>query len=409
MKPMTAFLALLLNCGLAPAGEPAAGKVEPALAPDPAVTAILDKLGDNSAALLPPTKVVGDPGPLAREYSMAQRGPGGRDFTIKMAWMPDRRRAFYCGANHGSPHRLNDAWEYDLPSNSWIVLYAADSNDRGAVGDYDKKTLELKDGWLRTKLGGPGHPAHTWWGLTYDPQMKAVLWWCQWPGYRLKEKLAAIGATAEGLYKGPPLWAFYPYEKKWEPVPTRQPWARGGLAGSLEYVPELKGALWTHPEAGAWLLDSAALSWKNLSKGEARPPIETVVCYDPGRKLLLAHRGPPKEGANCRTWHMAVTGEGLGEWKKVLDKPGLPNGHDARSFFYFDPVGKVGLLYEVSERAIWAYDPDKTEWTRLKPEGAPPPEKGNARAVAYLDPERNVYVVNMGTTTWVYRYRKAAK
>lgn len=94
---------------------------------------------------------------------MQETGPTGRDFTIKMAWMPDRKRAFFCGANHGSPHRLNDAWEYDLASNAWVLLYTPDYNDRGPITEYDKATLVLNDGWLRTRKGGPAHPGHTWW------------------------------------------------------------------------------------------------------------------------------------------------------------------------------------------------------------------------------------------------------
>ncbi|MEX0718905.1 MAG: hypothetical protein WD066_20090 [Planctomycetaceae bacterium] len=401
--PLVAVLAALML----PSVAAAAAEIEPAVPADPRVTAILDKLGANQSAILPEMKVVGDPGPLAREYRMAERGPGGRDFTIKMAWMPDRRRAFFCGANHGSPHRLNDAWEFDLPSNSWIVLYAADYNDRGGVGDYDKEVLTLDDGWLRTKRGGPAHPAHTWWGLTYDPQRKQVMWWCQWPGYRLDPKLEVVGGGRDDLYKGPPLWTFDPFEKKWEPLPTKQPWAPMGLAGSLEYVPELNGVLWTHRNAGAWLLESDSESWKELTKGNVRTPIETVVCYDSARKRMLAHRGAHQNVQDAQTWHMPVEGAGVGEWTKVVEGPDLPNGHDARSFFHFDPVGKVGLLYEVRDRRIWSYDPDQTKWTRLEPDGPPPPESGNARTVGYHDPARNVSVVNMGTSTWVYRHRAA--
>jgi hypothetical protein len=43
-----------------------------------------------------------------------------------MVWAPERKRALYCGANHGVPHRLNDVWEFDLPSLSWVMLYAPD-------------------------------------------------------------------------------------------------------------------------------------------------------------------------------------------------------------------------------------------------------------------------------------------
>jgi hypothetical protein len=123
---IAAFLVLVTTAALGiaatPASKSSSAKVEPALAADPKVIQALAALGDNGACLLPGIKVHGDVGPIARAYRHDSRGPGGRDFTIKMAWMPDRRRAFYCGANHGSPHRLNDAWEYDLPSGTWVVL-----------------------------------------------------------------------------------------------------------------------------------------------------------------------------------------------------------------------------------------------------------------------------------------------
>jgi len=378
--------------------------VEPVLAPDAAVTAILEKLGDNCSAILPAVKVVGDPGPLAKPFKMDKHGPGGRDYSIKMVWMPDRQRAFYCGANHGASHRLNDAWEYDLPSNSWVVLYPADYNDYGKVNDSDKDLLEVKDGWLRSKNGGPGHPAHTWWGLTYDQELKAILWFCQWPSYRLKAKLDLIGASADQLYKGPSLWAFYLEKKKWEPAPTPKPWPNIGYAGALEYVPELTGSIWKYE--GTWLLDSKTLAWKNIAKSKECPWGEAVVCYDSIRKLLIAHRAPIKDGGPYCTWQMATTGDELGKWNKVLEAPDLPDGYDARSMLYFDPVGKVGLLYEIRTRAIWAYDPDKTAWTKLKPEGPPPPETSDAGPVGYFDPARNVFVVNMGTVTWVYRFKR---
>ena len=202
-------------------------KIDPVLKPKPAVVKAINGLGDNSACLLKDVTIIEELGDFAKGWhKMKTTGPCGRDFTIKMAWMEDRKRAFFCGANHGSPHRFNDAWEYDLPSNTWVLLYVPDYNDRGKVGEYDKKVLVIKDGWLRTKKGGPAHPAHTWWGLTYDPKLKGAVWYCAWPGYRLQAKLDAIKKTKADLYKGPPIWVFYPYEKKWEPMPTEKPWLR---------------------------------------------------------------------------------------------------------------------------------------------------------------------------------------
>ena len=140
----------------------ATDSTEPALEPDTAVLAKLEALGDNSCCILDGTRIIEDLGDFAKGWHrMKETGPTGRDFTIKMVWMPDRKRAFFCGANHNSPHRFNDAWEYDLASNTWVLLYTPDYNDRGPITDDDKQTLVLQDGWLRTKKGGPAHPAHT--------------------------------------------------------------------------------------------------------------------------------------------------------------------------------------------------------------------------------------------------------
>jgi hypothetical protein len=362
-------------------------------------------MGDNSSCILEGTRIIEDLGDFAKGWHrMKETGPAGRDFTIKMAWMPDRKRAFFCGANHGSPHRFNDAWEYDLASNTWVLLYTPDYNDRGPITDYDKQTLVLKDGWLRTKKGGPAHPAHTWWGLTYDPQMKAALWYCAWPGYRLQAKLDAIGAKKDDLYQGPPMWAFYPAKKIWEPIPTEKPWPRNAFGASLEYIPEQGGCLWQYRN-NTWLFDSNLKTWKLLCADKAALPIESLVSYDRDRKLLIAHRGPYKD-ALPRTWRMSLK-EGVPGWEQVLEAADLPNGHDARSLMYFDPVGKVALLYERKEKRIWSYDPDKNKWSKLSPRGPEPPFGAKERVIAYMDLARNVFVAVGYGRIWCYRHTRS--
>jgi len=319
-----------------------------------------------------------------------------------MAWMPDRRRAFFCGANHNSPHRFNDAWEYDLPSNTWVLLYKPDYNDRGPITEYDKQTLVLKDGWLRTRRGGPAHPGHTWWGLTYDPKLKAALWYSAWPSYRLDKKLEAIGASREDLYKGPPLWAFDPAHRRWSPLPTNEPWPRNAFGSSLEYIPGLGGSLWQYRDH-SWLLDAKDRTWKFLGRSKAPLPIETLVCYDAGRELLIAHRGAYKDNPP-RTWTMSLKSPADYQWRQVAQGNDLPNGHDARSWMYFDPVGGVALLYERETKNIWAFDPAKAKWTRLEPRGPRPPFGPKERVLAYMDPARNVFVVIGYDKAWCYRY-----
>jgi hypothetical protein len=415
-------IAILFASGVAVAGAGPDAKTDlkPDLKPDAQVLAKLEALGENSSCLLGDPRVIEDLGDFAKGWHrMKETGPTGRDFTIKMAWMPDRKRAFFCGANHGSPHRFNDAWEYDLTSNTWVLLYTPDYNDRGPITEYDKQTLVLDGGWLRTKNGGPAHPGHTWWGLTYDARRKAALWYCGWPGYRLQDKLDAIGAKKEDLYPGPPLWAFDPAKRQWEPVPTQEPWPRSAFGASLEYVPDLGGSLWQY-QGRTWLLDSGERSWKLLCDQGAALPIETLVCHDTHRKLLIAHRGPVKENPP-RTWHMALDEDPPSGWKQVLEgtatatepetatelgKQELPNGHDARSWMHFDPAGKVALLYERATQSIWSYDPDRTRWTKLDPQGPRPPFEPRERVLAYMDPARNVFVVVGYDDVWCYRHRR---
>ena len=136
--------------------------VEPKLDPKPAVLQKLAALKPNQATLLGKADVVGEFNETARKYDLHRTGPKGRDFTIKMCWAPERKRALFCGANHGVPHRLNDVWEFDLPSLTWAMLYAPDL-PRG-YGDLGKDTsdCEFRDGVLVTKRGGPAVIAQTW-------------------------------------------------------------------------------------------------------------------------------------------------------------------------------------------------------------------------------------------------------
>ena len=401
-------------------------KVEPALTPDPAVTAAINALGDNASCYLPsPVKTVGEWNDVSRKWAMEKFGPGGRDYCLKAAWMSDRRRAFYCGANHGSPHRLNDAWEYDLPSNTWVMLFAPDpSNAEGAmeireceVRDKDGKVEKLK--MVQTKRGGPTHYGHTWWGLTYEPEMKAALWmnaggsWGGGTEAYLKQELG----KDEGIYHGPPLWAFYPYEKKWKLVLTAKPYPAPAVASAMEYVPELGGAFWFYA-GGMWVYESKANAWKEIklkapppSHNKEYPQAEAVMCYDPDTKTVVAHLGM-KDLIDKSTWQFDVA---TGSWSKVLDAPKgsteVPSGFDSSIPFFYDPVAKVCLLYDCfTPDHMWTYSVKEKKWEKVKvngPAGPPWPQ-----LIAYHDPERNAFVVHKADAAgkvWVYRHRKTAE
>jgi hypothetical protein len=394
--------------GRVAADAPPAAKVEPQLAPKPVVLEKLAALKPNQAVLLGKADVVGEFNDTARKYDLHRTGPKGRDFTIKMCWAPDRKRALFCGANHGVPHRLNDVWEFDLPSLTWAMLYAPDL-PRG-YGDLGKDTsdCEFRDGVLVTKRGGPAVIAHTWWGLTYDPRKKALLFMNTWVTDR-KKAVKDLGGDPAELYTGPPLWAFSPAEKKWRYFKAAKPHPVAIFGGMLEFISELGGSVWhanNWQMHGTWLHDFEKDTWKDLKSNgggkafekQAAEP-EQIGYHDPKRKLLVVQR-------HHDTHHYDTK---KNEWRKVLtgdkDDGKSPYGHDARSVFYHDPASGHGLLVQFQTNTVWAYDPDKTTWTKLAPEGDPMPTGG--KRLAYVDPELNTLVVIDGAAVWAYRYKGA--
>ena len=386
-------------------GRLAAG---PKLDPKPAVREQLAALKPNQARLLGKADIVGEFNDTAKKYELHKTGPKGRDFTIKMCWAPERGRALFCGANHGVPHWLNDVWEFDLPSLTWAMLYAPDL-PRG-YGDLGKDTsdVEFQSGILITKRGGPAVIAHTWWGLTYDPREKALLFMNTWVTDR-KKAVRDLGGDPAALYDGPPLWAFFPAEARWKPLKAAKPYPVAIFGGMLEYVPELGGSVWhanNWQTRGTWLHDFGTGAWKDLKAnggGKAfekeAPEPEQIGYHDPKRKRLVVQR-------HHDTHHYDIQ---KNEWKKVLtgdkDDGKSPYGHDARSVFYHDPASGHGLLVQFQTNTVWAYDPDAVAWTKLAPEGDPMPTGG--KRLAYLDPAANALVVTDGPTVWAYRYRAA--
>ncbi len=386
------------------AGENGNGKTLPELAPDPQVTAILEKLGDNEYAQLPPAKITGEFNDLAKGFRLDQRGPGIRNFCMKMPYAPDRKRAFYAGGNHGTPHKLNDIWEFDLAANTWVLLSPPDLNLRRGVKTNKFKTV---DGVYMSEGGKIAVGGHTFSGFTYDPVSRRVLWYHKHMGPR------------EGGYMGPYLWAFEPNTRTWEHVKTRQPWPKYDPGSAFDYVPKLGKCVWSNnrTSAAVWTYDHASKSWASLgAKGGlddcARMSAQKV--YDSRRDLLICHGG-----------HSDYTSEysfATRTWKKTAvcdkDHTNAPKGADKLTLFAYDSVNAVVLLCDNMGGYIWIYDPDTKKWTRTAPKNSQPDRrctrgihKGNKfLPLGFFDSARNALVTNDGgKVTWVYRYKRAGK
>ena len=93
--------------------QAAAGQVEPQVAADKELLARIEALPDNTWLRPGPVRTAGDLAWCGKPdwpntENLAELGPGGRDYCVKMAWAPERKRAFFCGANHQTPHFIND-------------------------------------------------------------------------------------------------------------------------------------------------------------------------------------------------------------------------------------------------------------------------------------------------------------
>ncbi|MER3417430.1 MAG: hypothetical protein C4297_14660 [Gemmataceae bacterium] len=376
--------------------------IKPSLPVNNKALARIKGLQANEGRVIGQVQVVGDFNAVARQFNLDKTGPRGRDYCQKMVWAPERRRALYCGANHGVPHRLNDVWEFDLAAFAWIMLYAPDNPRSYLDLGKDFSDVEFKDGILITKRGGPAVIAHTWWGLTYDPQQKMLLFMNTWVTDQ-KKAVVQLGGDPAQIYAGPPLWGFIPQTGRWKVIKTKPPYPRPIFGGLLEYIPDLKGSVWhanNWQMHGTWLYDARSNSWKDLKANgslaefeKQSPPPEQVGCYDSKRKLLLVQRHKDTFHYNPQT----------NAWKKVLTEGEAPDGHDAWAPMYYDPHSGHALLVDFKTNTLWAYDPDQPGWTKLNPVGDPMPQ-GHKR-LAYFDPAHNVFVIIQGTTVWAYRYK----
>ena len=407
LRRVAAAFALSMFAGAAHSAT--SESIRPALASDERVAAALRDLKPNHAVLLGDARVVGDLNDVARKYGLHRTGPQGRNFTIKMAWAPERKRALFVGANHAVPHRLNDVWEFDLGALAWVMLYAPD-NSRSYRGlGADASDVTFQDGVLRTKRGGPASIGHTWWGMTYEPEQRKLLFMNAWLT-DFDAAITQVGGDPSQRYAGPPLWSFTPQTAQWELIKTDPPRPRGAFGAMLEYIPEMKGTLWHSNNwsmRGDWLYDSRKNAWTDMKPNadsrdfkDQAPGLEQVGYFDPVRRLLVAQRFKDTFHFDPRT----------AKWRKVRSEPPeseqVPYGHDARTGFYYDPVSGHGLLVNLRASELWAYNPDATAWTQLTPQGDPMPT-GNRR-LGYFDPAHNALVVIDDTKVWAYRYRTRA-
>jgi len=371
--------------------------------PDPAVLKILKNLKENEGVYLPALKTAGNINAEQKKFNMHKNGPSPRDYCLKWVWAPDRKRALFCGANAGTPHRLNDVWEFDLASNTWVCLWSPDpdmNKFRGIKGEEKKKIVEangyVKDRVTFTNRGAPFDPVHTWWALTYDPNVKALFW-----VMGNQNKTGFLSKMDRSFMN---LWAYYPYENRWEFMRTK-PSPRVANASILEYIPDLKGSLWyNYGFKRMDIYNAKANTWTKLMKvPQTRdyPGSEAVSAYDSEKKILVVHHGGGTHRGKPmlkRTYHYDIMGK---KWSKVIESEEGPYGYDNRTPMVYDSVAKVCLIIE--SKAIWSYKVGDKKWSKITPIGASP--KGRRAYMACYNPEYNVTMAYPKGMNKIFVYR----
>lgn len=390
--------------------ERAALKTGAALPLDKELLAKIEALPDNTWLKLPPIKTAGETSWLDSDYR--RDGPRVRDYCNRMVWAPERKRALYCGAGHNI-HPFNDVWEYDLAANTWICLYAPDPAYRGRFSSeeegvvWHRANIVYNDGVIRTPRGGPVRPAHTWWGLCYDPALRRLVFWDAHKGLIFTNR--KLMANALGIEETDPVlkgsgsgageawvFTFYPEERQWREVLTKAP--KAYESSQLEYIPHLK-ALWLNSGATYLLPEGKTTGWTMLAKSGV--PGGALTAYDPESKAVVAVGGGATYSFSFAT----------NAWSKVHDdSPGAVVPH---SVFCYDTAAKRFILYThvpaKGETArwpqLWVYDPRGNRWTEPAPKGEMPAGGG----AGYYDPQRNVTVIYGNRASWVYRCQRVTK
>ncbi len=421
MKLTRRSLAFFFALMLLPAFGGEKQRIEPALEADPSVLKIVDGLGDQQSAWLPAKKTYGTFNADQKKWGHDKTGPRPRNYCLKWVWAADRKRALFCGGNAGVPHKLNDVWEYDLASNTWVLLWEPDPDTNrvrhmkkpGEAKAYLEKFVKVdeKSGEIMTKRGAPFDPVHTWWGLTYDPELHALLW--VMGNHHLHNKYLELNPDQKKNYKlggfhKMRLWAYYPHRHKWEFIqaPTE---LRKSPAAIMDYIPQMRGSFYytqSHLQCG-WF-DSASKSWKNakriaksrdaFNQQDQLPVREAVSAYDSKNGILVVHHGGNAHRGKTipkRTYHFDVNS---GKWKKVLQSTEGPIGFDAKGPITYDSVGEMCFI---NHEGLWAYSATDLKWIKITPNGP-----GAPNGMACYNPEHNVLMVDSGgPKIWIYRHK----
>jgi len=425
---------------------------------DAQIVKLLEGLGDNTAANLPFDK-----------NNIEHTGRSSNDYSMRMAYAPERQTAIYAGGNHNDGRR-NDCWEYHLGSNTWHELFRAEGGDhyflkgivmfrmrefehkhkdtlstatlddfRNFLNEEDRRTLEeqiipwwkknvvFRDGMLTTPGGGPIMTSHTWDGLNYDPIQKRLLWSAgAGPnGECFNFHRLVNGMTAEELAKArnnsyTAMWAFDPEARKWscyrQPKSGPCPDFRG-MGQSLEFVSDQQKFIWyiaaSNVSPGSfqmWSFDPARDLWAELHPNGGKSISELVhqLKVAPDGEQVIRYSPQQKKLYGFQSSDVFSYDIAKNEWVKVCTDNRI-DAHDAQVMISHDSINDVFIYTRKSTKEklvrLAIFDPAKNAWETPALEGDPLPNPQYEMLKGFFHPMHNVYVIVAGGWTPTWVYR----
>lgn len=406
-KAILTCLAFYFSLVVASQDKTTSKAIEPILSADESILNKIKELPDNTWLKLPPIKVVGDLD-WCKSFnweSIKTRGPYGRDYSSKAAWMPDRKRAIFAGGGHNiMPY--NDVWEYDLASNTWVCLYGSDVPAQGQKAEWIKENLIIQNGALQTKRGGPPRLSHTFDGWSYDSDQKLAFMPESLRGAVFvdsKVVAAGLGITDAELnlqWKPAPYFlTFDPYSRKWNYLTENIP--KCGRDPSAKYISHLK-SWWVNSGGNMGLYDPKTQTTKKLNLKDGGGGYSSSAVYDPETKSMVTIFSVNKEGVSKTLVYSFETDS----WKTALSTAPT-GGCSATGYFDYDSASKQFVLYtNTPNPSFWIYNLQANEWTKIEIAGEQPT---GGYVIGYYDPERDVLVHYNSKDVYVCRLKLPKK
>ena len=328
----------------------------------------------------------------------------GRAWGSKMVFAADLRGAFLNGEGvhggvsmrNGKKHYNDDLFFYDINQHRWVCVYPGME-----IGKYSETIKGVnKDGFEVDQEGHPrpiAYMVHSYGAHTYDSDSKMYLSMWNPAGGRywinhMPKRTATLANNKQDIINGigyryqPDMkrsinksspWMYDTVNGHWDRKKTEMITPRAAGHGShLMYIPYLKKVFFFGGDVSFY--DPKDNVWgKAVKISGPIPPrsVDAASCYDAKRKRIYIAMGSyniwdshkfEKEVTRNHVWALDLEKKLWINLKATGDLPPLPvrpAGVNVSQMLY-DTVNDV-LLYFAFGKGVYAYSPDKNEWTLM--------------------------------------------